>query len=285
MTANSSRKALRRVFEGDACIHPGSVYDPISARIAEDMGFEAGMLAGSVASFAVLGAPDIIVLTLSEFADLARRICRASALPIIVDADHGYGNAMNVKRTAEELQNAGISALTIEDTVLPKPFDSKGTTLLPVEEGVGKMRAALAGRTDPNMIVLGRTSAVGINGVDDGIARAKAYMDAGVDGIMFVGTKTREEIDKIGRELDAPVMLGGVPRELSDRNYLASCGVRVCLQGHHPFWAGVQAVHDTLRALRDGTHSSELQGVASAELQKRVTRDADYNAWMEDFLS
>ncbi len=285
MTANASRKALRHVFDGDRCIHPGSVYDPISARIAEDLGFEAGMLAGSVASFTVLGAPDIIVLTLSEFADLARRICRASNLPIIVDADHGYGNAMNVKRTVEELENAGISALTIEDTVLPKPFNSQGTELLPIAEGAGKMRAAVAGRTDPDLIVLGRTSAVGINGVADGIDRAKAYMDAGVDGIMFVGTKTREDIDAIGRDLDAPVMLGGVPRDLLDLAYLASCGVRVCLQGHHPFWAGVQAVHDTLKALKDGTHSSDLIGVASADLQKQVTRDGDYKAWMEDFLT
>jgi carboxyvinyl-carboxyphosphonate phosphorylmutase len=109
MNCNARRQKLRAVFAGDTCIHPGSVYDPISARVAEDLGFEAGMFAGSVASLTVLGAPDLIVLTLSEFADQAHRICRAGELPLIVDADHGYGNALNVRRTVEELETAGVA--------------------------------------------------------------------------------------------------------------------------------------------------------------------------------
>ncbi|HET6197953.1 MAG TPA: isocitrate lyase/phosphoenolpyruvate mutase family protein, partial [Acetobacteraceae bacterium] len=93
------RTRFRAVLNGTACVHPGSVYDPISARIAEDLGFELGMFAGSTASLTVLGAPDLIVLTLSEFAQQAYRINRAGGLPLMVDADHGYGNALNVKRT------------------------------------------------------------------------------------------------------------------------------------------------------------------------------------------
>ena len=107
------RSRLRAVLSGNKCVHPGSVFDPISARIAEDLGFEVGMLAGSVASFTVLGAPDIIVLTLTEFADQAHRICRAGNLPLLCDADHGYGNALNVMRTVEELETAGVAALSI----------------------------------------------------------------------------------------------------------------------------------------------------------------------------
>ena len=103
MNCKPRRQQLRAIFDGIRCIHPGSVYDPISARVAEDLGFEAGMFAGSIASLTVLGAPDIIVLTLTEFADQARRICRSGELPLIVDADHGYGNALNVKRCVEEL--------------------------------------------------------------------------------------------------------------------------------------------------------------------------------------
>ena len=103
------RKKFRAVLAGDRCIHPGSVYDPLSARIAEDLGFEVGMFAGSTASLTVLGAPDLIVLTLSEFAQQCYRICRAGNLPLLVDADHGYGNALNVKRTVEELETAGES--------------------------------------------------------------------------------------------------------------------------------------------------------------------------------
>src|SRR5215468_4882400 len=160
MDWTNRRERLRAIIAGDRCIHPGSVYDPVSARIAEDLGFEAGMFAGSVASLAVLGAPDIVVLTLTEFAEQAYRINRAGNLPLLVDADHGYGNALNAKRTVEELETAGVAALTIEDTVLPRPYGESGTRLISIEEAVGKLRAALAGRQDPSLVVVGRTGAV-----------------------------------------------------------------------------------------------------------------------------
>src|SRR3546814_3163199 len=170
------RDRFRAFLAGDGCIHPASVYDPISARIAEDLGFEAGMFAGSIASMTVLGAPARSLLTLSEFAAPAHRICRAGTLPLMVDADHGYGNALNAMRTVQELETAGVAALTIEDTDLPQPFGRVGDTrLLPLDEGVGKMRAALAGRQDPSLVVIGRTSAPGVTGIDDAIVRAKAY--------------------------------------------------------------------------------------------------------------
>src|SRR5690554_1194790 len=123
-TVNSTlpRVRFRALLSGDQCIVPGSVYDPITARFAEELGYEAGMFAGSIAAMTVLGAPDLIVLTLGEFADQARRICRASQLPLLVDADHGYGNALNVMRTVEELENAGVSGLSIEDTALPLAY-------------------------------------------------------------------------------------------------------------------------------------------------------------------
>src|SRR5476649_1671789 len=122
MDWTARRERLRTVLAGATCVHPGSVFDPISARIAESIGFEIGMLAGSTASLTVLGAPDLIVLTLGELAEQAYRICRAGTLPLLVDADHGYGNALNVRRTVEELENSGVAALTIEDTVLPRQF-------------------------------------------------------------------------------------------------------------------------------------------------------------------
>jgi len=284
MDWNARRQRFREVLEGDRCIFPGSVYDPISARIAEDLGFEAGMFAGSVGSFAVLGAPDIIVLTLTEFAQQAYRICRAGELALIVDADHGYGNAMNVKRTVEELETAGVAALTIEDTVLPQPFGATGATLTSIGEGVGKMKAALAGRQDAKLVILGRTSAVGITGVDDAIARGKAYLDAGVDGLMYVGVKTREDLEAVAGAVEAPIMLGGSPEALQDREYLSGLGVRIALQGHHPFMAAVKAMHDTLKALREGTKPSQLEGVPGAAFMKQVTREGRYQEWMKEFL-
>jgi carboxyvinyl-carboxyphosphonate phosphorylmutase len=199
------RARFRSILGGERCIHPASVYDPVSVRIAQDLGFEAGMLAGSVASLTVLGAPDVVVLTLTEFAAQAYRINRAGNLPILVDADHGYGNALNVKRTVEELETAGVAAITIEDTLLPTPYGATASQLIPIEEGVGKMRAALAGRQDPRLVIVGRTSALSISGLADTIARLQAYEAAGVDMLFMVGVKTRAELDAISAAVKLPL--------------------------------------------------------------------------------
>ena len=278
------RERYRAVLEGEHCIHPGSVYDPISARIAEDLGFEVGMFAGSIASMTVLGAPDLIVLSLTEFAGQAYRICRAGDLALMVDADHGYGNALNVMRTVEELEAAGIAALTIEDTELPVPFAADGARLLTLEEGVGKMQAALAARSDPRLVIVGRTSAATIAGMDDAMRRIRAYEAAGVDAVFLTGIRTRAQIETIAEAVDVPVILGAAGPEIQDLDYLAQSGVRICLQGHQPFMAAIEAVHATLKALREGTPPADLKGVASPELVRRVTRGDDYRRWMKDYL-
>jgi carboxyvinyl-carboxyphosphonate phosphorylmutase len=278
------RERFRAVLAGEHCIHPGSVFDPISARIAEELGFEVGMFAGSIASFTVLGAPDLIVLTLTEFAQQAYRINRAGKLPLLVDADHGYGNALNVMRTVQELETAGVAAMCIEDTLLPRAYGEKQPSLISLEEGVGKMRAALAAREDPSFVIVGRTSAAAIAGTDDVLRRAKAYEEVGVDALFFAGGMTREQLDAISATVKLPLMLGGSGRELQDRDYLTSRRVRVALQGHQPFSAAVQAVYNTLKALREGTKPADLQGIASAETMQRVTRRGDYKTWTEKFL-
>src|SRR3954467_14469703 len=252
------RMRFRGILAGPGCVHPASVFDPISARIAESLGFEVGMFAGSTASLTVLGAPDLIVLTLSEFAQQAYRINRAGNLPLMVDADHGYGNALNVKRTVEECETAGIAGMSIEDTELPTPFGTSKPRLTTIAEGIGKMKAALAGRQDPLLAIAGRTSAIQITGLDDAIARGKAYEAVGVDALFFVGVKTRAELDAISAATTLPLIMGGVAGDLADRDYLASRRVRIALQGHQPFAAGVKAVHDTLKALRDGTPPGKL---------------------------
>jgi len=280
------RERLRATVASGRCIHPGSVHDPISARIAEDLGFEAMMFAGSVASLAVLGAPDIVVLTLTEFADQAYRINRAGKLPLLVDADYGYGNALNVKRTIEELETAGCAGITIEDTLLPTPYGATETKLIPIAEGVGKMKAALAGRQDPRLIVVGRTSALAITGVADTIARLKAYEEAGVDMLFIAGVKTRKELDEVASAVKTPLFVGGAAKELYDLDYLSARSVRICLQGHAPFNAAVVAIHATLKALRDGKPWWELQNISPpSDLLKQATRLADYQAWTKDFLN
>jgi carboxyvinyl-carboxyphosphonate phosphorylmutase len=278
------RRRFRALLTGNACVHPGSVFDPLSARIAEDLGFELGMFAGSTASLTVLGAPDLIVLTLSEFAQQALRINRAGGLPLLVDADHGYGNALNARRTVEELETAGVACLSIEDTELPTPFGTAKPRLISIAEGVGKMKAAVSGRQDPLLCIAGRTGAAQITNLDDAIARAKAYETTGVDALFMVGVKTRAEVDAISAATKLPLILGGGTPELSDKDYLAARRVRIALQGHQPLAAAVKAVHDTLKALREGTPPGKLTGIADAELMKRVTRDTDYTKWTKEFL-
>ena len=286
MRFDNRRKKFRSILNGDRCVYPGSVFDPISSRIAEDIGFEVGMFAGSIASFTVLGAPDVIVLTLSEFAQQAQRINRSSELPLMVDADHGYGNALNVKRTVEELEMTGVSGMSIEDTELPQPFGSVGhTKLLSISEGVGKMKAALDGRQDPNLVIAGRTSAPGVTNIEDALERAMAYEQVGVDAIFLVGVKTKEQLEKISNVISIPIILGGGgSSDMMDLDYLSAKNVRICLQGHQPFSAAVKAIYDTMKALREGTPPDELQGIASAELMGKVTNKNDYENMFDKYL-
>jgi carboxyvinyl-carboxyphosphonate phosphorylmutase len=284
MAFRKRRAALRSILSGSACIRPGSVYDAISIRIAEDLGFPIGMFGGSVASLAVLGDPDVALITLTELAEQMRRMSRAASLPVLVDADHGYGNALNVRRTVEELEITGAAGLTIEDTLLPQPFGQTGTQLISLEEGVGKMKAALDARDDPTLVIMGRTGAVSITSLDDAIARARAYEAGGVDALFFTGVKTRGELEAISAATKLPIVLGGAPDDMADLDYLAGKRVRIALQGHAPFAAATQAVYETLKALRDGQPPKNLKGLASLELTNRVTRNADVKARSAEFL-
>ena len=279
------RQRLRAVLKGAECVHPGSVFDPISARIAEDIGFEVGMFAGSIASFTVLGAPDILVLTLSEFAQQIQRITRAGNLPLLVDADHGYGNALSVMRTVVELEAAGVAAMTIEDTLLPRAFGAKGAQILSHEEGLGKIRAALAARQDAATVIVARTSAVSIAGLDDAVARAKSYTEAGADALFFTGVTRIEELAALHAASALPIIIGGSDGDLGGKPGMAAHGVRIALQGHQPFLAAVQATYATLRALRDGTSPAALTGIAPAALMRRVTREGEYEAATRAFLA
>ena len=280
------RLRFRKVLEGPVCVHPGSVFDPMSARIAEELGFEVGMYAGSTASLTVLGAPDLIVLTLSEFAEQARRICRAvKTLPVLVDADHGYGNALNAMRTCEEMENSGVAAMTLEDTVLPRPHGDGKVTLISIEEGMGKVRAALAARDDPSFCIVARSGVVSVNGIEDAVARTRAYTASGADALFYTGIKTRAELDAVSAVATLPIIVGGVEgTEINDKTYLAARGVRVALQGHQPIMAAQQAVYATLKALRDGVQPKDLPGLPTGGLMGRITREGDYQRWTKDYL-
>jgi carboxyvinyl-carboxyphosphonate phosphorylmutase len=285
MQWRARRDQFRSILKGTGCIHPASVFDPLSARVAEHLGFELGLLAGSTASLTVLGAPDLIVLTASEFAQQAHRICRAMSLPLLVDADHGYGNALNVARTIEELATVGVAAATIEDTNLPLPYAARTQPkLVSLEEGVGKMRAALAARPDPSFAVIGRTSAPALSSIDDTVARLRAYERAGVDALFIVGLKSVAELSAISTATTLPLILGNTAGDLVGAD-LSSHRVRISLQGHSTIAAAVQAVYDTMKALREGTKPAQLKNIASNELMKTLTRADQYDKATRDYLS
>jgi len=182
------------------------------------------------------------------------------------------------------LEGAGAAGLTIEDTLLPPPYGEATTRLIPLEEGVGKMKAALDARGDPSLVIIGRTGAASLTSLDDAIGRAQAYEAAGVDALFFTGVKGRAELEAVANAASLPIVLGGAPESLSDLDYLRRQRVRIALQGHAPFAAATLAVYETLKALREGIAPKALKGIASAELMARLTREAEVRARQGEFL-
>jgi len=274
------RLAFRSLLKSDSCYHTASVFDPMSARIANDLGFEMGILGGSVASLQVLAAPDFALITLSEFVEQATRIGRVARLPIIADADHGYGNALNVMRTITELERAGVAALTIEDTVLPAGYGRKSTDLVSVEEGIGKIKGALEARIDEALSIFARTNATELSTAEV-ISRTKAYEAAGADGICMVGIRDFAHLEEITQHLSVPVMLVtyGNP-QLRDNARLTKAGVRVVVNGHAAYFAAIKATYDCLREQRNITASD----LSASELSTKYSTLQEYRVWAREFM-
>ena len=286
MTHTEQRKRLRAVFAGTKCLSPASVYDPLSARVAESVGYELGMLAGSVASSTTLAAPDLIVLTLTEFADQVRRIMRASRLSLIVDADHGYGNALNVMRTVEELEHAGVSGLSIEDTALPTRYGQQAADeLISLDEMVGKLKAAVAARRDPSTVILGRTAALKVEGTGGTVKRAKAFAACGVDAIFVVGVESADQVRAVHEATRLPVMVGSAPASIKREDF-AAAGGRVLLQGHQPIPAAVKALKEVYTHLFNGGATADLKDklASTGDMDKLINADA-YQNWQRDYLA
>jgi carboxyvinyl-carboxyphosphonate phosphorylmutase len=286
MVYSEQRKKLRKVLSGTQCFSPASVFDPLSARVAESVGYEIGMLAGSVASNTTLAAPDLIVLTLTEFAEQIRRIMRVSKLGLLVDADHGYGNALNVMRTVQELEHAGVSGMSIEDTSLPIRFrQPEGTDeLISTEEMVGKLKAAVAARTDPSLVIAGRTAALKVEGTDGTVARVRAYAATGVDAIFVIGVETLDQVAAVHAAAKLPIIVGSAPASLK-REDLAARGARILLQGHQPVAAAVKALQETYTHLFNGGAPADLKSrVASVQDMEKLVAGDQYRQWQKDYL-
>ncbi len=190
---------------------PGS-HDALSARLVEEAGFAAVYMGGFATTASLLGRPDVGLLGGSEMIDSARRIAEAVDLPVIADADTGYGNPINVIRTVREYEQAGVAAIHLEDQASPKRCGHmSGKTVIPVEDMVAKLRAAVAARSDPDFVLIARTDALALEGVDSAIDRARRYADAGADLLWVEAPTTEAEIEKIATRLEGcPILLNWV---------------------------------------------------------------------------
>ena len=284
MTPSEKRQRLRAILSGPRLITPLTVFDALSARIAESAGGEVGILSGSVCAATLLGAPDLALQTLTEFADQVRRITRASGLSIFVDADHGYGNALNAMRTVEELEHAGLSGMAIEDVALPARFGGPETELVSVAEMNGKLRAALAARRDPSLVIVARTAALRVEGAEGAAARVREYAKTGVDAIFVTAMQSLAELDAVREAVDLPIILGTAP--VLARKEVEARGVRIALQGHSPVSAAAKALFETYSHLQSGGLAAELKPrLATPEQMSRFLGEERYARWHREFLA
>ncbi|HEY0917768.1 isocitrate lyase/PEP mutase family protein [Devosia sp.] len=238
-------------------VKPGA-YDALSAQIIERAGFEVLGLSGYAISVSLLGKPDVGLVTMTEIVDVCRRVSAAVGIPVIADADTGYGNAINVMRTTEEFIRAGAAAIHIEDQVSPKRCGHvAGKQVVGIEEAVGKFRAAARVRDelDPNFVIIARTDARGVQGgtLADVIARANAYADAGADMIFPEGLTSIEEVRRVCAEVSVPVHYNrtGVS-PLLDREELQACGVKMVSNATGSLRAAARAMFDYMAAFKAG---------------------------------
>jgi 2,3-dimethylmalate lyase len=267
------RARLRELLASDAgpLIAPGA-YDALSARLVEQAGFDVVYMTGFGTTASLIGRPDVGLLSGTEMIDNARRIVAAVDVPVIADADTGYGNAINVLRTVQTYEQAGVAGIHLEDQVLPKKCGHmSGKAVIAADEMVGKIRAAVAARRDPDFVLIARTDAAAVEGLDAAIARAHSYAEAGAD-VLFVEAPTSDaDIARVATELKgvAPLVFnwaegGRTPPMSLDR--MAELGFSLVL---YPIGtllaaaAGIQALLATLRA--EGTPAAAMPGLPTFE--------------------
>jgi 2-methylisocitrate lyase-like PEP mutase family enzyme len=245
--ASTRLRAL--VARGPTLYVPGC-YNAMSAKVLEDAGFEAIYMTGYGTSLSLTGLPDVGLATMTEMLANARYIASAVSVPVIADADTGFGNAVNVIRTVREYIGAGIAGLHMEDQVSPKRCGHvAGRLVVPVEEAVGKIRAAVdtRNRHDPDFVIIARTDARGASGgsLDDAIKRVNAYLAAGADLAFVEGPTSAEEVERVCREVKGPVfynMTGVSPRFTMDE--MRAMGIAVCISPNAMLRSALRAMHD-----------------------------------------
>ena len=249
MISKSLNAKLRELLNDGNCYNPATIFNPLSARLAGDVGFKLGIIPGKIISLDYLSEPDLMLLTLSELTDTVRRIAKKTGIPLIVDADNGYGNALNVKRTVENLEDAGASGISIEDTDLPIKFGtSKISDFLEIKEAAKKIKIAVDSKQNMSTCIIARTGCYPHTGFQDMIERGKAYESEGADAIFYVNVNTRDHIYEISNHHKVPIVLGNNSTEIS-LNELADLGISVSLPGHKAYFIAMQAYKDAMQRL------------------------------------
>jgi methylisocitrate lyase len=279
MTLSPGARLRARLKQG-LLVLPG-VFNAITALLAEQVGFEALYLSGAGVTNSLLGMPDIALITLTEMAQQARYVARAVKLPVVADADTGYGETLNVVRTVEEFEQAGLAGLHLEDQVAPKRCGHlDGKQVIPAEEMVKKIRAAVRARSDPNFLLIARTDARSINGLEDAIARAQRYLDAGADAIFPESLESREEFEAFAKAVSAPLManmteFGKTP--YLDAQEFAEMGYAMVIFPMTAFRVMMHAAREALHTLKEtGTQQGLLDRMQTRKELYELLRYADY---------
>ena len=276
---STPRQDFRQALSGDAPVLAANIFDPLSARIAQLLGYSVCVLSGSVAKAASLAVPDLVLANSSDLADACRRIMRAAPVSLMVDAEDGYGGAVNVMRTVSELEAAGVSAIEVEDNAVPRKFGVVAPGLVSVEEQVGKLRAALAARSDPGLVIVARTAALRECPREEAMARIAAYTETGADAVMLAGVPGgREDIEAVHEATPLPLcVLSPPPDARDDAAFLAANNVRIVMLGNPAYAAAVRAVHDVLAHLKDGGSLEALgDRLAPPGLLAKVIRTEEF---------
>lgn len=263
-----------------------NIFDPLSARIAQIVGYDLLVLSGSVGKAANLAAPDIVVSTLPDVQDHVRRVTRNTDIPIMIDAEDGFGNAVNVWRCVRELEAAGVSGIEIEDNVVARQFGSEDAGLNPVATQVGKLKAAVAARTDPTTVIVARTAAWRCDR-DHAVERIKAYGQTGAEAFMLTGVKSKADIEATHKAVpNVPItVLGPPPGVKDDAGFCADNNLKIIMLGNPTYLAAVKAIHDTLKFLRDGGDAAQLKDrQADADLARQVIRTDEFERWQREYM-
>ncbi len=273
-------------------VAPG-IYDAYGARFVEQAGFQAIYMTGNGVSASLLGRPDVGLIDLTLIANHARRVAACVEIPLICDADTGYGNAVNVRRTVEEFESAGVSAIHLEDQVAPKRCGHLpgSRPVVTAEEHVGKIEAAIAARRDPDFIIIARTDAATGHGLDEAIRRGKAYRTAGAD-VVFVELKGSpniiEDLRRVTLEIDAPCLVNveeaGKVGELSAAE-LEKLGFRIAIYPGLARYAAGFAIREALNILkRDGSTRQARERMLTFKEYNEALKLTEVEEWERKYL-